>query len=231
MAMQRLGLRDVLTLLLGGASGIGGRGAGFLDGLLRTSGIDKDRIAGTEANEYPASSMTVRIAPGPKKFDNNMAMNWRVADNASMMQTLDEHNKALQKFIKPGMTPAELKVAIEKGKKAEQKLEKFWADKTPRVQYNPHSSAIECIRLDSKENRVQVKWRNGNKWYDFKGHPNSFDASMAFHTLIMQNSLGRTLMPADIAEKAKNNKKKPWQAGVNYNWWNHNNYDPAKANG
>ena len=47
--------------------------------------------------------------------------------DALEMQNLEEHNAALNKYLRPGMTPAERQAAIIRGEKEERRLKGFWA--------------------------------------------------------------------------------------------------------
>jgi hypothetical protein len=117
--------------------------------------------------------------------------------------------------------------AIRKGKQAEKELLSFWADKKPRVNYTPSSSAIEAIRI-TPENRIQVKWRgkpskkNPSGWYTFLPSATPFEASEAFKSLVMAPSIGRAVYPV-ISRPLK--KFNPY---INNNW-NSKYYDPSKA--
>jgi hypothetical protein len=150
-----------------------------------------------------------------------------VADKAARMQTLREHNDAINQFLKPGQTKAERMEALRKGKQAEKELLSFWADKKPRVNYTPSSSAIEAIRI-TPENRIQVKWRgkpskkNPSGWYTFLPSATPFEASEAFKSLVMAPSIWRAVYPV-ISRPLK--KPNPYIT----NNWNSKYYDPSKA--
>lgn len=235
---KNLSLSNVLKLLgavggagIGGAFGSQAEMMDFMGGLLGTSGIPMEAGPKMVDNAYPQSGMDVSILPGSQDFDNNQVTLQRTtAQNASRMQTLREHNAALTKFLKPGMTPNQRMEAVRKGREAERKLLAFWNDRKPRVNYTPSSSAVRRIRI-TPDNRVQVQWRSSPNWYDFKAYPDSFEAAQAFHNLMMAPSIGRAVMPVPIGMAARNNPNKPEQAGVEYSWWNGVNYDPSKARG
>jgi hypothetical protein len=150
-----------------------------------------------------------------------------VAEEAARMQTLEEHNDAINQFLKPGQTKAERMEAIRKGKQAERKLLSFWADDRPRVNYTPSSSAVEAVRI-TPDNRVQVKWRgkpskkNPDGWYTFLPSKDPFDASLAFQQLVTAPSLGRAVYPV-VSRPLK--KPNPYIM----NNWNKKHYDPSMA--
>jgi len=224
MAIQRLTMQDVLSLLLG--AGLNSRAMDFAAGVFGSAGLGPDASIEDSASNYPESTMQVRITPVGDGVHNAM-LQVGVADKAARMQTLREHNDAINQFLKPGQTKAERMEAIRKGKQAEKELLSFWADKKPRVNYTPSSSAIEAIRI-TPENRIQVKWRgkpskkNPSGWYTFLPSATPFEASEAFKSLVMAPSIGRAVYPV-VSRPLK--KFNPY---INNNW-NSKYYDPSKA--
>jgi hypothetical protein len=224
MAIQRMTMQDVLSLLLG--AGLNSRAMDFAAGVFGSAGLGPDASIEDSASNYPESSMQVRITPVGDGVHNAM-LQVGVADKAARMQTLREHNDAINQFLKPGQTKAERMEAIRKGKQAEKELLSFWADKKPRVNYTPSSSAIEAIRI-TPENRIQVKWRgkpskkNPSGWYTFLPSAPPFEASEAFKSLVMAPSIGRAVYPV-ISRPLK--KPNPYIT----NNWNSKYYDPSKA--
>lgn len=223
MAIQRLTMQDVLSLLLG--AGLNSRAMDFAAGVFGSAGLGPDASIEDSASNYPESTMQVRITPVSDGVHNAM-LQVGVADKAARMQTLREHNDAINQFLKPGQSKAERMEAIRKGKQAEKELLSFWADKKPRVNYTPSSSAVEAIRI-TKDNRVEVKWRNSKKmdndgFYTFLPSATPFEASEAFKSLVMAPSIGRAVYPV-ISRPLK--KFNPY---INNNW-NSKYYDPSKA--
>ena len=224
MAIQRLTMQDVLSLLLG--AGLNSRAMDFASGVFGSAGLGPEASLEDSASKYPESTMQVRIKPVGDGVHNAM-LQVGVADKAARMQTLREHNDALNQFLKPGQSKAERMEALRKGKQAEKELLSFWADKKPRVNYTPSSSAIEAIRI-TPENRIQVKWRgkpskkNPSGWYTFLPSATPFEASEAFKSLVMAPSIGRAVYPV-ISRPLK--KFNPY---INNNW-NSKYYDPSKA--
>lgn len=224
MAIQRLTMQDVLSLLLG--AGLNSRAMDFASEVFGSAGLGPDASIEDSASKYPESSMQVRITPVGDGVHNAM-LQVGVADKAARMQTLREHNDALNQFLKPGQSKSERMEALRKGKQAEKEMLSFWADKKPRVNYTPSSSAIEAIRI-TPENRIQVKWRgkpskkNPSGWYTFLPSATPFEASEAFKSLVMAPSIGRAVYPV-ISRPLK--KINPY---INNNW-NSKYYDPSKA--
>lgn len=209
---KNLTLANVLKLLgaIGGASVAGG----FVGGgeIIPFGEGDYE-----EATSYPTTRMRVDLKEAP----NNADLQRHTAQKAAKMQELEEHNRALRQFLRPGQSKSERIEAIRKGKEAEKKLLSFWADKKPRVNYTPSSSAVEAIRI-TPENRIEVKWRNGPKWYTFLPSATPFEASEAFHALVTAPSIGRAVWPI-LTRNVKGELKN------NLGWWNMTHFDPAKS--
>ena len=224
MAIQRLTMQDVLSLLLG--AGLNSRAMDFASGVFGSAGLGPEASLEDSASKYPESTMQVRITPVGDGVHNAM-LQVGVAEDAARMQTLQEHNDAINQFLKPGQSKAERMEALRKGKQAEKELLSFWADKKPRVNYTPSSSAVEAIRI-TPENRIQVKWRgkpskkNPSGWYTFLPSATPFEASEAFKSLVMAPSIGRAVYPV-VSRPLK--KFNPY---INNNW-NSKYYDPSKA--
>lgn len=226
-------MEDVATLLgMVGAAGFMGGGSGggeygdFLTEVLQSVGIGPGASIKDSASKYPESSMYVDVLEVGNGV-HNAKLQVGVAEEAAKMQTLEEHNNAINKFLKPGQTPAQRAEALRKGKEAERKLLSFWADKKPRVNYTPSSSAVEAIRI-TPENRIEVKWRgkpsknNPSGWYTFLPSVNPYKASEAFQALVTAPSIGRAVYPV-VSRPLK--KFNPY---INNNW-NKKHYDPSKA--
>ncbi len=204
----------------------GGEYGDFLTEVLQSVGIGPGASLKDSASKYPESNMMVRITEVPDDGTHNSLLQVGVAEEAARMQTLKEHNDAINKFLEPGQTPAQRAEAIRKGKQAEKELLSFWADKTPRVNYTPSSSAVEAVRI-TPDNRVEVKWRHSKKtdndgFYTFLPSKDPFEASLAFQQLVTAPSLGRAVYPVVSRPLKKFNKY------INNNW-NYYHYDPSKA--
>lgn len=204
----------------------GGEYGDFLTEILQSVGIGPGASIKDSASKYPESSMYVDVLEVGNGV-HNAKLQVGVAEEAAKMQTLEEHNNAINKFLKPGQTPAQRAEALRKGKEAERKLLSFWADDRPRVNYTPSSSAVEAIRI-TPENRIEVKWRgkpsknNPSGWYTFLPSVNPYKASEAFQALVTAPSIGRAVYPV-VSRPLK--KFNPY---INNNW-NKKHYDPSKA--
>lgn len=123
---------------------------------------------------------------------NNASLNRGEAQLAGRMQTLEEHNRALNKYVTPGMDPIQKRWAIEKGKEEEARLPSFWKDSKPRRSITPGSSAVSGVRINN-DNTISVQFGGKGKWYTYSGGPTRFEASLAAKDLITAPSIGRAI--------------------------------------
>lgn len=178
------------------------------------------------AKEYPREfypnreGHTVNITSvGPDV--HNAMLNAAIAEKAARMQTKEEHNSALLKYIRPRMNPSQLHEAIQRGIEEEKNLDSYWADSKPRKEYSPSSSAVSSVRI-TPDGRIEVAWASKpGKYYTFRQFADTHEASLEAQKLLMCDSLGRAVMPAKIAQKSKK--------GGNLGWWNTRNYDGSFA--
>lgn len=128
---------------------------------------------------------------------------------AMRMQTLQEHNRALDKYIRPGMGPLQLREAIERGKAEEQKLDSFWTDDShPRRNVRSSSSAVSDVHINP-DGTLSVRFRDRGKWYTYRGGADPYEAAMSAHDLVTAPSLG----------KAINKKTGWWSVGSKHKIW------------
>lgn len=182
-----------------------------------------------EAEDYPTRftpgtyhTYDVAYFPGPANNNVYGQMYEKLIKDAGRMQTLDEHNAALMKYVRPGMTPKALHMAIAMGEEEEKKLPQFWDESSDvgndRAKFNVSSSAVSGIRL-TPDARVEVRWGTSPKWYTFQQYENTHEASKAAQKLLTAPSIGRAVYPI-VSRKIKNPKN-----GLGK--WNFDNYDPA----
>lgn len=69
----------------------------------------------------------------------------RGMNKAAYRQTQLEHDRALNKYVRPGMSPAQIMLAQTRGQQLERLNPKYWLDNTPRLPLNPSSSWIDAI--------------------------------------------------------------------------------------
>lgn len=186
-------LRAAIALFGSGASAAGGVGAmtllsGVGGGSSVEDGSDKANSLGHNFN------YDLNYIPGPKRQDNRM-LKQQAADEYGPRQTLLEHVNALRRYVRPGMNPAQMKEALKRGKEYEQSLPQWWDDDRPRANFTPSSSAVSGIRI-TPDNKIQIRFGRGTKWYSYRGGENPGDAAKEAMKLIGKNgqSIGRNLV-------------------------------------
>ena len=109
---------------------------------------------------------------------NNATLDRNIAPEALRSQTLEEHNRAL----------------MEGGDAAERALVSWWPNEDGTVRQNPTpgSSAVSGVKI-LPNNKIQVQFRGGGKWYTYKGGKNPHEASMAASELLQAPSIGRMM--------------------------------------
>ena len=109
---------------------------------------------------------------------NNATLDRNIAPEALRSQTLEEHNRAL----------------MEGGDVAERALVSWWPNEDGTVRQNPTpgSSAVSGVKI-LPNNKIQVQFRGGGKWYTYKGGSNPHEASMAAAELLQSPSIGRMM--------------------------------------
>lgn len=96
--------------------------------------------------------------------------------NAALAQSLQEHNRAVQRGNEPD-------------------LMEWWPgeDNKPRRPLHPKSTAISGIMI-SKDGEIQIQWKNGNgKWYTYKGGDDIRQTTEYVKDLMTYPSIGRAL--------------------------------------
>lgn len=187
-------LRAAIALFGSGASAAGGVGAMTLlsgvgggTGAASSESMDKVDSLGHNFN------YDLNYIPGPAQM-NRMLMQ-QTADEYAPRQTLAEHVAALRRYVRPGMNPAQMKEALRRGKEYEQSLPQWWDDDRPRKNFTPSSSAVSGIRI-TPDNRIQIRFGKGSKWYSYRGGENPGAAAKEVQKLIGKNgqSIGQNLV-------------------------------------
>lgn len=186
------------NMVLGGMSPVTGRLVGRSMGTGTATRILEGAATGTVA-DYPK----------PRKFHYNV--DWVDSDvanynanykgnpdsRATRMQTIQEHNRALNKYIRPGMSPLELRAAIEKGKEEERKLSSFWTDDSePRRPVRSSSTAVSDVHINP-DGTLSIRFRKRGNWYTYRGGADPYEAAMAAHDLVTAPSLGKAINPVN----------------------------------
>lgn len=222
--------KQLLTLAFG--MGLGGAGGGVSVGsVLAGVGGSKGGIpagaASFAADNYPtefapdwAHVYDVINIPGQPNFNQHGKANADVIREAGRMQSLDEHNKAITKYVRPGMDPKTMRAALHRGLEEEKNLAAFWNESKSRRPFKVSSSAVTGIRL-TPDGRIEVQWKGKPTWYTFKEYPNTYEASLAAQKLLQSDSIGRAVWPV-VSRPPKNPNPLLGE-------WNRDNYDGAYA--
>ena len=144
-----------------------------------------------------------------ESWANNNGVQRGVAEKAAKAQSLEEHNRAL----------------MAGGPAAERMLQSWWPgeDTQPRENFTPSSSAVRGVRI-LPNNKIQIQFRDGGKWYTYRGGSNPREASEAAHALLTAPSIGRSL-----PRNGRNRHDYPGSEGIpdsEVGWWGRNHYDP-----
>lgn len=196
--------------------------AGFTPGMPAGSDTFLAKNYPTEFSPTPFHTYNVINIPGKANMNQHGKANADVIDEAGRMQTLEEHNDAIRKYVHPGMTPKQLRVALDRGLQEEKNLAPFWNESKSRRPFSVSSSAVSGIRL-TPDGRVEVQWKSSPTWYTFKQYPDVQTASLAAQQLLQADSIGRAVMPFQRKGKILNFKS------PDISYWNYANYDPAYA--
>lgn len=226
--------KEILAFLIGAgmnatpasrAAGILGSVSGASSSAPSIPGIS-DAASQFMAKQYPEEfapdawhNYDVVNIPGKANFNQHGKANMSIIDEAGVMQDIDLHNRTITKYIRPGMTPKQQRLALNQGLQEEKNLPQFWNESTSRRPFSVSSSAVSGIRL-TPDARIEVQWKNKPTWYTFKQYPNTYEASKAAQELLKADSIGRAVYPI------RSRNIKPTS---DLGWWNYPNYDPSMA--
>lgn len=191
----------ILAQLVGAlsAGGAGGMGGGIAGRILGGGMGGNGPVPGTlydypdrrNTFDYAVDLVDVPDGGGPTFNQSYKAF---PQPKYARMQTLDQHNRALNKYIRPGQSPLERRWAIEKGQEEERKLPEFWVDDThardPKSRAS--SSAVSGIKI-LPNGDISIQFRGQGKWYTYNGGANPYEAALEAHDLFTSNSIGRNM--------------------------------------
>lgn len=217
---------SVASRILAGAAGAGGRvPGGGVPSIPGISSVAQKFMAKNYPEEFAPQAWhyydVVNVANGPN-FNQNGKANAGTIAEAGVMQDIEQHNKTISKYIRPGMTPKEERIALQRGLEEEKSLPQFWNESSSRRPFSVSSSAVTGIRL-TPDARIEVQWKSSPDWYTFKSYPNTRAASEEAQKLLNADSIGRAVMPT----KRKGVKLKFNSPDIG--WWNERNYDETYA--
>lgn len=223
--------KQLLTLAFG--MGVGGIGAGGISAGSVLAGIGSGKggipagAASFASDNYPtefapdwAHIYDVINVPGDANLNQHGKANADVISEAGRMQSLEEHNKAITKYVRPGMDPKTMRAALHRGLQEEKNLPAFWNESKSRRPFSVSSSAVTGIRL-TPDGRIEVQWKGKPTWYTFKQYPSTYEASLAAQELLQADSIGRAVWPVVSRPPKKPNPL--------LGQWNAKNYDGAYA--
>ena len=229
-------IRQILSAATGAAMAAYGGPVGGAAGVL--AGVNIPASGTVAGRDYRATGYPTEFSPGenhdydvqlvfvPKgKADNNSMgkANMKLVEDAGIMQTLEAHNAALTKYLRPGMNPAQQYLAIQKGREEEKQLPQFWNESSSRRPFQVSSSAVNGIRI-TPSGAVEVRWKSSPKWYVFQQFPDTYQASRAAQELLKADSIGRAVMPFQ-----RNGKPLKFKNPSDHSWWNKKYYNSAFA--
>lgn len=195
-------------LVQGAATGFGGIGTGVASRVL--GGAAPGTVAGYPDRISPFHYAVNFIETDPKNYKPNFnaAYKSNPVPTFMRMQTLDEHNGALNKYLRKGMGPLQRAEAIKRGQEEEKRLDSFWIDddKPRSDDAQSSSTAVSGVHINP-DGTVSVQFRNKGKWYTYSGGPTSYEAAMSAHDLVTADSMGQAI-----------NKKKGWWAKRHKIW-------------
>lgn len=239
--MAAISAKEILSLLAGLGFGAMGGAAGGIGGGIRGFGAGPLLGAAGRFDNYLASGYPTEFAPDPNHNYNVAYIPGEPQENAAgrparetidlaaVQQTLQEHNDALNKYVRllpRNATPKQIRDAVQRGREEEKKLPKWWNESTNRRQFQVSSSAVSGIRV-TPDGNVEVAWgTNPGKWYTFKHYGNTQKASEAARALLRSDSIGRAVFPVISSGKGGPFMSKK---GRMLGEWNAPNYDAAYA--
>lgn len=186
-------LKMLVGAMAGGMASAGGFGGGAGIASRILGGAGGGPAPGTEL-DYPDRNQdfiyNVAFIPGPAQLNAQFDGNRK----PMRMQTLEMHNRALNKYIRPGQNPLERRAAIERGIQEEKKLEEFWTDdvKPRNPDSRSSSSAVSGVRI-LPDNNIAIQFGGKGKWYTYRGGPTPYEAALEAHDLVTSGSLGRAM--------------------------------------
>lgn len=198
--------KQLFSLILGMGLGGASRGGISLSFIPSRSDLESRQLTANAdtfaAKNYPTEfapdayhNYDVAYMPGDKNYHNSLGTAYAdTIEAAGRMQTIDEHNRAITRFVRPGMNAKQLRTALNMGLQTEKELPAFWNESESRRPFKVSSSAVSGIRL-TPDARIEVRWGNSPKWYTFKEYPNTYKAAEAAQELLKAPSIGRAVYP------------------------------------
>ena len=169
------------------------------------------RVARDTPNEAPDVNLgaALRIAElknsAPIDFDagivyvpgeaQNNAMYVDTPENHSafVRQTQQEHDSALDKYLRDPRFAGNPDRAARLGIREEENLTHWWNDHDPRIPVTPSSSCVKRARIGANGDIYITFGSNPNKEYQYEGSSDPVEASRILAQLVTSDSIGRNV--------------------------------------
>lgn len=154
-----------------------------------SAAIDLAALKRSEPINFDAGIVFV---PGPAQ-NNALYVDTPENHSAFIRQTQEEHDAALDKYLKDKRFADNPERAVRLGVKEEEKLPKWWNDHDPRLPVTPSSSCVSRARIGDDGDIYITFGTNPNKEYQYEGSPDPVEASRILAQLVTSNSIGRSV--------------------------------------
>lgn len=169
------------------------------------------RVARDTPNEAPDVNLgaALRIAElknsAPIDFDagivyvpgeaqnNGMYVDTPENHSAFVRQTQQEHDSALDKYLRDPRFAGNLDRAARLGIREEENLTHWWNDHDPRIPVTPSSSCVKRARIGANGDIYITFGSNPNKEYQYEGSSDPVEASRILAQLVTSDSIGRNV--------------------------------------
>lgn len=132
------------------------------------------------------------FVPGPAQ-NNALYVDTPENHSAFIRQTQEEHDAALDKYLKDKRFAGNPERAVRLGVKEEEKLPKWWNDHDPRLPVTPSSSCVKRARIGDDGDIYITFGTNPNKEYQYEGSKDPVEASRILAQLVTSDSIGRSV--------------------------------------
>jgi hypothetical protein len=112
---------------------------------------------------------------------------------AFIRQTQQEHDSALDKYLRDPRFAGNPGRAARLGIREEENLTKWWNDHDPRIPVTPSSSCVKRARIGANGDIYITFGSNPNKEYQYEGSSDPVEASRILAQLVTSDSIGRNV--------------------------------------
>jgi hypothetical protein len=154
-----------------------------------SAAIDLAALKRSEPINFDAGIVFV---PGDPQ-NNAMYVDTPENHSAFIRQTQEEHDAALDKYLKDKRFADNPERAVRLGVKEEEKLTHWWNDHDPRLPVTPSSSCVKRARIGDDGDIYITFGTNPNKEYQYEGSKDPVEASRILAQLVTSDSIGRSV--------------------------------------